>query len=468
MTDIKTSNNQTDITVTSLNVTDTFYYQGILESPFGATGATGATGTGITGATGATGAIGVTGATGIGLYWDGFYSAGITYSINDIIYYNGSSYVSLINNNYNNNPSAIQTNTIVQAQTPTNNLAFPAELGEQIICNEAITVNSMRFYKSVLETPTTTHNLHLWDNLGNILATCSTSGEGATGWQSANLTTPITLSVGVTYTISVTIGYYTVYTTGILPLTSTDESVKIINSVVATSNTFPNVVTSQFPFVDIGYQYYNNWNPIAFGSTGSTGATGAIGATGDIGGTGAIGATGATGITGAIGATGITGATGATGIIYYGISAGGDSISGSGGQYVSFASSGVNYPNYSNGQVILVPNVINSGFTGSSGSTGYGIKYIGTETINVRIILNGANTTESTQNLFYLSVQQNTTVLPYYTLFNFPTTVNAPYCLINYATLSTGDIIYPVYQCPFATGTHIMYINVIYLEIQQL
>lgn len=80
----------------------------------GATGVTGATGLGVAGATGATGTtgnMGSTGATGTmgatgsaGLRFLGSYSSSTGYSLGDGVSYNGSSYVSLSNNNHGQAP----------------------------------------------------------------------------------------------------------------------------------------------------------------------------------------------------------------------------------------------------------------------------------------------------------------------------------------------------------------------------
>lgn len=80
----------------------------------GLTGATGATGIGLTGATGATGQVGSTGATGAmgatgatgaaGLHYQGTYIAANGYALGDAVTYNGSSYISLADNNHGQVP----------------------------------------------------------------------------------------------------------------------------------------------------------------------------------------------------------------------------------------------------------------------------------------------------------------------------------------------------------------------------
>jgi hypothetical protein len=63
----------------------------------GTNGAVGATGAqGLTGPTGPQGVAGPSGATGIGLTWTGVWDAGIAYYINEIVEYNGSSYICIL------------------------------------------------------------------------------------------------------------------------------------------------------------------------------------------------------------------------------------------------------------------------------------------------------------------------------------------------------------------------------------
>ena len=102
--------------------------------PTGATGATGATGTGATGPTGADGAPGATGATGpggagsvgptgptgatgTGVNWQSApWAAGTTYNLDDAVFYNGSSYVSLQASNIGQEPDTSASFWTLMAQ----------------------------------------------------------------------------------------------------------------------------------------------------------------------------------------------------------------------------------------------------------------------------------------------------------------------------------------------------------------
>jgi Collagen triple helix repeat (20 copies) len=79
--------------------------------PAGAKGATGAPGAagpagaaGPSGTPGPVGSAGPAGAAGIGFNWQGVYSRTTTYKLNDVVFLNGSSYVSLTNSNFGNSP----------------------------------------------------------------------------------------------------------------------------------------------------------------------------------------------------------------------------------------------------------------------------------------------------------------------------------------------------------------------------
>jgi hypothetical protein len=74
------------------------------------------------------------------------------------------------------------------------------EVGTKFRTDVAGQVTAIRFYKS---TPNTgTHVGHLWTASGTQLAAVTFAGESASGWQQANLTTPVSLTPGTTYVVS--------------------------------------------------------------------------------------------------------------------------------------------------------------------------------------------------------------------------------------------------------------------------
>ena len=90
------------------------------KGPAGPTGATGSQGpTGATGAAGPTGPTGPTGSTGPQgppVAYQGTYSTTHTYAVGDAVFFNGSSYISLVGSNTNNNPSSSPTQWGLLAQ----------------------------------------------------------------------------------------------------------------------------------------------------------------------------------------------------------------------------------------------------------------------------------------------------------------------------------------------------------------
>ncbi|RDJ03369.1 adhesin [Rhizobium phaseoli] len=74
------------------------------------------------------------------------------------------------------------------------------ELGVKFQTSAAGTVTGIRFYKGDLDTGT--HTGSLWSSTGTRLATLTFTNETASGWQTAYFTSPVTLTVGQTYTAS--------------------------------------------------------------------------------------------------------------------------------------------------------------------------------------------------------------------------------------------------------------------------
>jgi hypothetical protein len=74
------------------------------------------------------------------------------------------------------------------------------EVGTKFRADVAGQVNAIRFYKAT--TNTGTHVGRLWTASGTQLATVTFTGESASGWQQANLSTPVSLTAGTTYVVS--------------------------------------------------------------------------------------------------------------------------------------------------------------------------------------------------------------------------------------------------------------------------
>jgi Domain of unknown function (DUF4082)/Cadherin-like domain len=74
------------------------------------------------------------------------------------------------------------------------------ELGVQFSTAAAGTVTGIRFYKNPWNTGT--HVGNLWTATGTLLGSATFTNETASGWQQANLQSPVTLTPGTTYVVS--------------------------------------------------------------------------------------------------------------------------------------------------------------------------------------------------------------------------------------------------------------------------
>ncbi|NUP75436.1 MAG: DUF4082 domain-containing protein, partial [Sinomonas sp.] len=74
------------------------------------------------------------------------------------------------------------------------------ELGMQFTADVAGSVTAIRFYKGSQNTGT--HVGHLWTASGTLLATVTFSGETASGWQTATLSSAVAVSANTTYVVS--------------------------------------------------------------------------------------------------------------------------------------------------------------------------------------------------------------------------------------------------------------------------
>ncbi|MBY5591225.1 DUF4082 domain-containing protein [Rhizobium leguminosarum] len=132
------------------------------------------------------------------------------------------------------------------------------ELGVKFQTSLAGTVTGIRFYKGNLDTGT--HTGSLWSSTGTQLATLTFTNETASGWQTAYFTSPVSLTVGQTYTASYhtnaghyssTTGYFTSnVTSGPLTAPASGNGVYRYGS------------TSQFPTST--FQSTNYWVDVMF------------------------------------------------------------------------------------------------------------------------------------------------------------------------------------------------------------
>src|ERR1019366_9397794 len=71
------------------------------------------------------------------------------------------------------------------------------ELGVKFTADTSGSITGIRFYKA--STNTGTHVGSLWSSTGTLLASATSSGETASGWQTATFSTPVSITAGTTY-----------------------------------------------------------------------------------------------------------------------------------------------------------------------------------------------------------------------------------------------------------------------------
>lgn len=88
------------------------------------------------------------------------------------------------------------------------------ELGLRFQSSQAGEIAQIKFYKNPSDV-LTTHTVTLWSPIGEVMATTTTSGETASGWQTATLSAPVAIDADTTYTASYLApsGFYS-YTSG--------------------------------------------------------------------------------------------------------------------------------------------------------------------------------------------------------------------------------------------------------------
>ena len=288
------------------------------QGPSGTDGLAGPTGDvgpmGPPGFDGATGPQGPTGATGpSGWFWTGPYDNGITYFPNQVVEYNGSTYImtSYIGaGGYNpvGNPgnwqliSAAGTNGSTGAQGPTGPTGLTGATG-------AAGTNGTNGVTGA-QGPTGPTGL-----TGATGASGTNGTNGVTGAQGPTGPTGLTGATGAAGTNGTNGATGATGPSGWIWTGPYNNGITYVPNQVVEYNGSTYIMTSY-----IGAGGYNpvgnpgNWQLIsAAGTNGSTGAQGPTGPTGLTGATGAAGTNGANGVTGAQGPTGPTGLTGATG-----------------------------------------------------------------------------------------------------------------------------------------------------------
>ncbi|TWG92922.1 CshA-type fibril repeat protein [Mesorhizobium sp. J18] len=84
--------------------------------------------------------------------------------------------------------------------TITVNDPLPVELGMKFQADVAGQITGIKFYKGPQNTGT--HEAHLWTGTGTLLASATFTNETASGWQTVNLSSPVTIQADTTYVVS--------------------------------------------------------------------------------------------------------------------------------------------------------------------------------------------------------------------------------------------------------------------------
>jgi hypothetical protein len=257
-----------------------------LAGAVGAAGVAGAIGPlGLTGATGATGAVGATGPAGpagtsggVSLSYEGIYASTTNYALNQVVQFQGSSYISLIAGNAGNTPGVNPTTWGVLAeQGPvglTGSTGAAGPMGVQGLPGN-VGPNGPQGAQGVQGIA------------GQAGAQGIPGATGATGLSGPMGPQGVAGPVGLSFQ-----GVYSSITNYALADGVSYNGTGYVSLVAENHGNTPNVSPSQWAL---------------FAAAGATGATGSIGLTG------ATGATGATGVAGPQGLVGATGATGAQG-----------------------------------------------------------------------------------------------------------------------------------------------------------
>ena len=123
------------------------------------------------------------------------------------------------------------------------------ELGVKVTATQATQLTAIRFFKTSQETGT--HVGRVWAADGTLIAQVTFTGESASGWQRQNLATPLTLSPGQVYTISVNANaFFSVTPAGLASQLSAGDARTVLGSngvFAAAAGVFPT-------------QSYNNGN----------------------------------------------------------------------------------------------------------------------------------------------------------------------------------------------------------------
>ena len=164
-----------------------------------------------------------------------------------------------------------------QPASPNVNDGAAHELGMKFQAATPGQITSIRYWKAISETGT--HTGRIWSATGSQLASVGFSGETASGWQTATLTTPLLIQANTTYVVSVNANTYYVATNGGLSSSVVNGQLSSVadgaNGVFGTPGAFPSsTFQSTNYFRDVGFVPSSNVLKVSgdnqSGTTGST------------------------------------------------------------------------------------------------------------------------------------------------------------------------------------------------------
>jgi hypothetical protein len=326
--------------------------------PIGTTGATGAVGPiGPTGTTGEQGPAGPTGATGVqgqSFIFIGTWNFATNYGLGQTVFFQGSTYISLVNGNAGHQPDT-------DVMNDSGHWALMAQKGATGAAGATGAVGPQGSAGPIGATGVAGPQGAVGP-AGATGATGAVGANGAAGPQGPTGATGTTGPQGQSITFVGTWNQITTYATGQTVFFQGASYISLVN----------NNLNHQ-PDTDVT-NHIGNWALIS--QQGATGATGAIGATGVQGPQGIQGLTGPTGSTGATGAAGAVGPQGPP-VSFQGVwsiattYAIGGAVSFSGSSYISLVAANLNnQPSTSPADWAVLAQQGSTGATGTTGATG--------------------------------------------------------------------------------------------------
>jgi hypothetical protein len=128
---------------------------------------------------------------------------------------------------------------------PDQGYVSPLELGVQLSTSSDLRVTQVKFYKGAASTQPYVANV--WDAGGNLLATAPFSQTTRSGWQTVNLGSPVIITAGSTFTVSV---FSTAYAFSGSAFPSTT-----VGPLTVRRSVYRYTDTSAFPSQSAGHQY---------------------------------------------------------------------------------------------------------------------------------------------------------------------------------------------------------------------